>query len=240
MPTNNNLVLISGKSATGKSLSLRNIKDPEGVLYMNCENNKDLPFKSGFKEVTITDPLQVYEGLLKVEDMPGKHTVIIDSLTFMMNMYENLHVLTATNTMKAWGEYAQFFQNLMSQYVARSTKNIIFLAHTSDIHNEEEQVNETRVKVKGSLMTTGIESYFTTVISSKKVALKKLEDYDNDMLNITDQEEMLGFKYVYQTMLTRDTVNESIRSPLGMWEPNETFIDNDAQLVLDKLHEYYS
>lgn len=34
---NDKLVLISGKSASGKSASLRNIKNPGGVVYLNCE-----------------------------------------------------------------------------------------------------------------------------------------------------------------------------------------------------------
>ena len=51
---NNNLVLLCGKSATGKSASLVDIKNPEGVMYLNCENNKKLPFNSKFKEYTIT------------------------------------------------------------------------------------------------------------------------------------------------------------------------------------------
>ena len=51
---NNNLVLLCGKSATGKSASLQMLKNPEGVMYLNCENNKKLPFKSKFKEFTIT------------------------------------------------------------------------------------------------------------------------------------------------------------------------------------------
>ena len=38
MEMNDNLVLISGKSATGKSACLMNIKNPEGVIYLNCEN----------------------------------------------------------------------------------------------------------------------------------------------------------------------------------------------------------
>lgn len=34
---NNNLVLISGASATGKSASLMNISNPEGVMFLACE-----------------------------------------------------------------------------------------------------------------------------------------------------------------------------------------------------------
>ena len=237
---NNNLVLISGKSASGKSASLMNIKNPEGVMYLNCENNKALPFKSKFKEYTITDPLQVYEALTHAETDPTIHTIVIDSLTYLMDMYETVHVVNSSNTMKAWGDYAQFFKELMSQYVAKSTKNIMFTGHTMDIVNESEMVSETYVKVKGSLMNTGIESFFSTVISSKKVTIKKLEPFKSDLLNITPEEEALGFKYVYQVRLTKETVNERIRCPLGMWKTSETYIDNDLNLVINRLHEYYS
>ena len=39
---NNHLVLVSGKSASGKSASLRALDNPEGVIYLNCENGKKL------------------------------------------------------------------------------------------------------------------------------------------------------------------------------------------------------
>ena len=141
--------------------------------------------------------------------------------------------------MKAWGEYAQFFKKLMSKYVAESTKNVIFIAHTSDIMNDAEMAMETLVKVKGSLMNQGIESYFSTVVSTKKVNLKHLKKYESDLLEITPDEEELGFKYVFQTRITKDTVNERMRAPLSMWATKETFTDNNIQLVIDRLHEYY-
>lgn len=34
---NNHLVLLGGKSAVGKSASLMNLQNPEGVMYLNCE-----------------------------------------------------------------------------------------------------------------------------------------------------------------------------------------------------------
>ena len=236
---NHNILLVSGKSATGKSLSLMNLKKPEGVIYLGCESNKALPFPAKFKQLTVTDPMQVYQAFTEAETLPDVHTIVIDSLSYLMDMYESVYVLTSTDGRRAWGDYAQFFKKLMQQYVASSTKNVIFLAHTSDIYNESELIVETMVKVKGSLMNQGIESYFTTVIGTKKVPLKKLEDYESNMLNITEEEEMLGFKYVYQTKLTKDTVNERVRAPLGMWTTKETYIDNDLQLVLDRLHNYY-
>ena len=236
---NNNLVLLCGKSATGKSASLQMLKNPEGVMYLNCENNKKLPFKSKFKEFTITDPTDVPDAIESVKGDKKIHTIVIDSLTYLMDMYESTKVLTSTNTMKAWGSYAQFMKNMMAQNVGTSDKNIIFIAHTSDIFNESEMVNETMVKVKGSLMNTGIESYFSTVIGCKKVPIQKLSSYKSDMLTYNDEEKLLEYKYVYQTKLTKDTVNERIRSPMRMWDIPETYIDNNLQQILNRLHEYY-
>ena len=98
---------------------------------------------------------------------------------------------------------------------------------------------ETKVPVKGSLKNNGIESYFSCVIASKKVPLKTLKEYGSPLLTITPEEEALGFKYVFQTKITRDSVNERLRGPLGLFDTKETFIDNNMQLVLNRLHEYY-
>lgn len=236
---NDHLVLIGGKSATGKSASLMNLENPEGVFYLSTEAGKRLPFRSKFKEFNIIDPLQVLEAFDVAETKPEVHTIVVDSLTFMMDQYESLYVLNSQNGMKAWGDYAQFFKKLMQQYVAKSTKNIIFTAHTSDVLNESEMIMETKVKIKGSTMANGVESYFSTVLAAKKMPIKKLKDYENPLLVITPEEEAIGYKHVFQTRLTADTVNERIRCSLGMWEPKETYIDNDLQKVINRLHEYY-
>jgi len=235
---NDNLVLLCGKSAAGKSASLMNLPDPEGVMYLNCEAGKKLPFRSKFKEFTITDPLQVEEAFQAAETMPDVHTIVVDSATYMMDMYESVYVLPSTNTMKAWGDFAQFFKRLMQQHVAKSTKNVVFTAHVSDVTNEE-MITETCVPVKGALKNNGIESYFSCVVAAKKVPLKELKDYKNDLLVVTDEEEALGFKYVFQTRLTKKTVNERLRSSMGLWDVKETFIDNDMGKVFKRLHDYY-
>ena len=236
---NDHLVLIVGKSISGKSHALIGLDNPEGVMYLNCENSKRLPFKSKFKEYTIIDPVQIYTAFEKAEQNPDIHTVVVDTLTYMMDMFETVHINNATNTLQAWGNYSKFFKTLMFQYVAVSTKNVIFLAHTADVLNEKEMINETLVKVKGSLMNQGIESFFTTVVSTKKLPLNKLKEYKNEYLTINEDEEILGYKHVFQTRLTKETVNERIRSGLGMWDRNETYIDNNVQLVINRLHEYY-
>jgi hypothetical protein len=237
---NDHLVLLCGKSATGKSASLMNIEKPEGVMYLNCEAGKRLPFKAKFKQFTITDPLQIYEAFEAAETMPDVHTIVVDSLTYLLDMYESVYVLNAANTMKAWGDFSQYFKTLMQQYVAKSTKSVIFTAHTLDTLNESEMIMETKVPVKGALKNNGLESYFSVVLASKKVPLKTLKDYKSDLLTVTPEEESLGFKYVFQCKLTKDTVNERLRGPLGLFDTKETFIDNNMQLVINRLREYYS
>lgn len=238
---NDNLVLIVGKSAAGKSAALRNIDKPEGVAYLNTEAGKKLPFRSKFRELIITDPLQVLDAFDELENIADIHTIVIDTLTFMMDMYESQLVLTSANTMHAWGQYQQFFKTLMQDKVANSTKNVIFLAHTADTYNESELVTETKVPIKGALKNNGIESYFSLVIAAKKVPLKQLKDeHKNSLLTITPEEEAVGYKHVFQTKLTKETVNERLRGPMGMWDKNETYIDNDVQLVLNRLDEFYN
>ena len=36
---NNQLILVSGYSSTGKSSSLRNLREPEKWMYLNCEGS---------------------------------------------------------------------------------------------------------------------------------------------------------------------------------------------------------
>lgn len=237
---NDNLVLLCGKSATGKSASLMQLENPQGVMYLNCESGKKLPFRSRFKEYVVTDPMQIEEAFQAAEGMPDIHTIVVDSLTYLLDMYVSLYVAPVADGRKAWGDFAQYFKRLMQQHVASSSKNVIFTAHVLDTLNESEMVMETKVPVQGALKNNGIESYFSCIIASKKVALKHLENYGSELLNVTPEEEALGFKYVFQTKLTKETVNERLRGPLGLWENRETFIDNNMQLVLNRLHEYYA
>jgi len=236
---NDKLILLCGKSSTGKSASLMPLDNPEGVMYLNCESGKKLPFNSKFKEFIITDPMQVNEGFTAAETMPEIHTIVVDSLTYLMDMFESLYIYNSTNGQKAWGDFAQFYKTLMQTHVAQSTKNVIFIAHTVDALNEGEMIIETKVPIKGALKNNGIESYFSSIIASKKVVLKKLDAYESSLLHITDEEATLGFKYVFQTKITKETVNERLRGPIGLFDTSETFTDNNMQLIMNRLHEYY-
>ena len=161
--TNDQLILLVGKSATGKSTSLMGLENPEGVLYLNCEAGKRLPFKSKFIQKIVTDPLQIIEAFEWAETNETIHTIVVDSLTYLLDMYESVYVLNSSNGMQAWGQFAQYYKTLMQQYVAKSTKSVIFTAHTSDTLNESEMLMETKVPVKGSLKNNGINQFGTAV-----------------------------------------------------------------------------
>ena len=235
---NKHVALICGSSKAGKSTSLINL---ENVLYANCEAGKQLPFKANnFKEIIITDPLQMTEFLTHYEDTDGYSMAVIDGLNYLMNMYESNHVRNSANTMTAWGDYAEYFKELMQQQVAALTKPIIFTAHVETIYNESSMEMETKVPVKGSTKSIGIESFFTTVVMAKKVKIADLEEYKNDLLNISERDKKVGYKHVFQTMVTADTVNTRISTPMGMFSDEETYIDNDVALLLQRMNEYYA
>lgn len=218
-----------------------NLRGNERVLYLNTESGKQLPFANKFTRKTITDPYQVYEAFEYAEQTGAFDTIVIDSLTFLMDMFESLYVVGSDNTMKGWADYQQFFKNLMQQHVAKSKCSVVFTAHTRSELNEKTMDYETCVPVKGALKNNGIEAYFSTVVSTKRMILKDLKDYrdKNPLLNITDEDEALGFKHVFQTRITKGTTGERVRSPMGMFSMAETFMDNDAQLLLDHLKDYY-
>ena len=241
LETNDQLILVSGFSGTGKSASLRNIRNQEKWLYLNTEAGKRLPFRNSFQHGRIIDPYQVTDAFTYAIENPNDvDGIIVDSLTFMMDMYESMYVLNATNTMAAWSKFAQFFKYLMQDRVILFGKPVIFTAHVKDDLDEKNMEIKTSVPIKGALKNNGIEAYFSTVVSTKKMTLKDLEKYGSKLLTITDDDKELGFKHVFQTRTTAKTTGERIRGPMGMFERSETFIDNDCQLLLDHLTAFYN
>jgi hypothetical protein len=237
---NDQLVLIGGPSGAGKSASLRKIRNQEKWMYLNTEAGKRLPFQNNFWNLRISDPWQVHEAFDHAMANPDKvDGIIIDTATFLFDMYESMYVLNAANTMKAWGDFAQFWKTLLQLKVVQFGKPVIILAHTLETLDEKAMEYKTAVPVKGALKNQGIEAYFSTVVSAKKVNLKELEAYGSELLDITEDDKELGYKHVFQCRLTKATVGERIRSPMGLFDRSQTYMDNDAQLLLDHLHKFY-
>lgn len=238
--TNDQLILICGYSGSGKSYSLKNIRNQDKWLYLNTEAGKKLPFKNQFKNIRIVDPKEVlsyFDAAIAAEDK--SEGIIIDSIDFLMNMFEAKYIKTAADTRKAWGNYQTFFEQIFQDKIIRYGKPVIIIAHVADSYDEKTLDTKTSIPVKGALKNISIEAYCSFLIYAEKMTLKDLENYKNDLLHITAKDEATGLKYCFQTQLTKTTLNKKIRGPDDLFTLDETYIDNDAQLVLDKLTEYY-
>lgn len=235
---NKNIVLIMGKPNTGKSTSLMNLTNQDRMAYLNADL-KELPFKSNFKvNVEIKDAYDILDFIDEIEAEPSVEGGILDTITFLMSMFERQYVKGAANGQKAWGDYGDFYRTIVHKLKA-GTKDYAVLAHASTEHNEESSSFETSVPIKGAVGRTGVEADFTTILSTKQMPIKKLEGFENDLLHITDNEKEDGFKYVFATRITKESVGEKMRSAMGLWDRKELYIDNDLNQVFGRLKQYY-
>lgn len=234
-----NLICIQGLSGTGKSASLRSLRNQDRVLYINCEAGKKLPFRHKFEEIVLTDPDELFDIIEEAEESGKFDTVIIDSLTFLLEMYESLYIYKNTDGFNVWADFQQYAKKLFQQVVPKSPMSFIFTAHVEHVMDKETGViTDIRIPVKGALKNNGLEAYFSFIVMTAKVPVKTLLKYKNDFLNITEAETNVGFKHVFQCLPTKDTTASRVRAPWDFWKPNETYIDNDAQLLLDLIQEY--
>jgi len=235
---NKHIVLIMGKPNCGKSTSLMNLANQERIAYLNTDC-KQISFKSNMIERYITNPNDVLSGISDIEQHPDIDMAVLDTLSFLMDQYEQQYVLTSTNTQKAWQDYAKFYKSFIHA-IKSGTKDYVILAHSKDVLNEAEMTLETKIPIKGSVGHTGAEADFSTILSAKKISIKEADKHLNDLLTISDDEREDGVKYVFQTRIDKDSIGEKIRSQIGLWNRNEKYINNDISLVFKRLHEYYA
>jgi len=242
---NNKMFLICGYSATGKTASLRTIKNQEDWIYFGCEAGKGVPFKHNFTYVPIIDPMDLLatmEEIIEDEKDPNNKPyqgIIIDSLDFLMNQFESMYCYNVQDSRKGWQDYGQYFKKLLQETLVKWNKPVICIAHLQTDMQDETNVMLSHAPIKGALKGTLIEAYFNIVIYARKMSVPELKPYTNNLLHISEREKNVGIKYVFQTLPTKLDHNNTIRGPMDLFSDNETFIDNDCQLILDKLEEYY-
>lgn len=128
----------------------------------------------------------------------------------------------------------------MQDVVAKSQKDWIFIAHnTAEL--QPDGTYKYYVPVKGALKGQGAEAYFSIIVYARRVKITELEalPYDENLLHITERDRLVGYKHVFQCEVTKEFANSRIRSPIGCFAPNQIFMDNDMQLLLDHLCRYY-
>ena len=76
-------------------------------------------------------------------------------------------------------------------------------------------------------------------VTARAVPIKELEKYPSEFLIITEEERDVGYKHVFQVRKTKETTGSRIRGPMGLFPNSTVYINNDVQLLLNIVHEYY-
>lgn len=216
-----NAILVLGKTGSGKSTSIEKL-NPEETFIVNVVG-KDLPFKGGKKKYNkdaknyfeATNHSKIVNTMKAIsEKAPHIKTLIIDDFQYVMS-YE--FMTTKTTGFDKFNEIAEHaFAIINTAKNLRDDLTVVFLAHTEENVDSLGQKSY-KIKTIGKLLDDKItiEGLFTVVLMAEQ---------RDDGQTVT-----YGFK-------TRGGVRDTVKSPKDMFE--EEYIENDLQLVLDKIREY--
>ena len=220
--------MLLGKSGTGKSTSIKNLKPEETIIFNTLK--KRLPFK-GSQAVYNTEKKNLFNvdsytsliNLLQNVNEKALHckNVIIDDMIYIMRK-EYFQRAKETGYSK-YTELAQHFQQIIQTCEnMRDDINVFFILHSEDIQSDKITTGY-KVSTIGSL----IDNQYNPVEVVPMVLYSAIQ-YD-DKGNAT-----YGF-YTHRTMM--GGVEIPAKSPADMFE--EDFIPNDLSIVIQKMNEYY-
>lgn len=238
--------MVLGRPGMGKSHSLANMRNQERILVINGDK-KPLPFISKMKVVSPPDPLHLLGNgpndpnslVNQFENSDAYDTCVVDTLSFILNQYEDQHIMTADrkDTRQKWAEYGKFARDLFNA-INESKKNWIIMCHTMTQEIEETGQVLTQAFCKGSVSKVGLEAAMTCVLYVKNVPINQLKP--NPLLHITEEEKEDGCKPVFQTRKDKRSRNETMKFISNVFTRDELFIDNDCQQVFDKIRAAYN
>lgn len=239
-PKRGHVILIVGRGNSGKSHSLFNLKDADKSIYANCDQ-KELPIQDKFgTSVYLEKPKKFLKSLKYQSKLPLKKqpkVIVLDTLTHLMREYVSLHVETSSNKMAAWAGNLDFYTNIL-RTIKLAYYDTILMAHLDVIRDEDGNIIGETIPISGKMGKVGIETDFTNIMHAMTIKVKTLKKYPkNKNLNITKREKMLGIKRVFLTTPITDYPYSKARSKHNLFSDNEIFIDNDIQIVLDKLRK---
>lgn len=204
-------VLIMGRSGSGKSASMRNLKETTYVINVN---NKSLPFKNNenLKVLACQDYLKIKDSLAKAYAKGIKLAVIDDAGYLMTAKFMAGHrEKKGASQYDLYNEIGDNFYSLI-RYVADDLPKdmIVYMI----MHEDKNDFGESKPKTIGRLLDEKVcvEGMFTIVLHAMKLDGKYVFATNTDGLDVT-------------------------KSPIGMFE--ETTIDNDLQYVTEQIREYY-
>ena len=223
-----NVVMLLGKSGTGKSTSVKTL-DPKETVVINVLG-KRLPFKgsqgmysSQNNNLFQRDDYQQIITLLGQIDKSAPHVknVIIDDMIYVMRK-EYFKRAKETGYGK-YTELAQHFQQIVSTCEGlRPDLNIFFILHSEDI-----QSDKTTTGYKVSTIGNLVDNQYNPIEVVPMVLYSSVQ-YDDK------GQAKYGF---YTHRFKEGTVEIPAKTPDGMFE--EDFIPNDLGYVVKAMNEYY-
>lgn len=241
---NPKIILVLAPATSGKTFCLRNIgqfcKEGNKAFHINCDR-KPLPFRpKGIVSKAPSSAMDVLAFIDQAEASEKVDVIVIDTVTQLGTDYVAENVVTADDTRKAWGDYKSFLDNLMTK-IKSGKKIYVVLAHEDSVLDEDTGIVTRRAPFQGGFSKIGLEAHFTNIIGCAVVKPSKVDPkIASDLYTVNEDEKLDDMKYVFQTRKTAGTMGVAYRAPMGMWERNETYIDNDIAHVLHRIDEYYS
>lgn len=209
-------VLLVGASGRGKTYSFRNM-DRNKTGFINVEN-KPLPFKGTFKHMLgVTKSSDVLTFIASACNHPEIDCIVIDSFSAYIDML----MLEARATKVGWDIMNHYNENIgkFNDAVKKANKEVFVTAHYEIITDEVANLKERRTKTKGKEWEGVIEKDYTIVLFAEA----KVE---------FGEEKPKHFFTLY------NDGTSSAKTPPGIFDEGLTKIDNDCNLVLQKIREF--
>ena len=217
---NKKLLLIVGSTGKGKSSSIRNMP-MDRTAYIDFDRKAIKAFKGMEKlnqwiKVDYVDHLE--PGLKALEEDDSIDFIVIDTMSFALDMFVSQKIEGSVDSRAMWGEYKQWFNRIM--HIAKtSKKSYVFIMHDKSAYNEEAMEVKTQAYAQGSIFGA-VESHFAVVAYAHKYL---------------DENNMP--KYGFLVGPTKDTLHLSAKSPMMMFD--EPLIkDNDVMLLFEAIDNY--
>ena len=222
-----NVVMLLGKSGTGKSTSIKTL-DPKETVVINVLG-KMLPFK-GSNAMYNAENKNMFRvkdhnemvNLLKACNLQSNiKNIIMDDCIYIMRK-EYFSRAKESGYVK-YTELAQHFQDIISTCESlRPTLNVFMILHSEDVVSDNSIV-EYKVSTIGKML----DNQYNPIEVVPMVLYSSV---------IYDDKGAASYGF-YTHRHKEGTIVIPAKTPDGMFE--EEFIPNDLQLVVDKMKEYY-
>lgn len=224
-----NIIMLLGKSGTGKSTSIKGL-DPKETVVINVLG-KRLPFKGSnalynkenknlFQRESYTDIISLVQNIS--DKATNVKNIILDDFIYVMRK-EYFSRARETGYNK-YTELAQHFQQIISTCEKlREDLNVFMILHSEDI-----QSDKTTTGYKVSTVGNLVDNCYNPleVVPMVLYSSVKYDDKGN---------ASYGF---YTHRCKEGTVEIPAKTPDEMFE--EDFIPNDLGYIVNKMNEYYN